>query len=241
MPIFLKEFELLNFVLNIEKETTGKYHQKISDIKLKDLSVSYYKNKTLFYIEKMQIKENLHIIGKNGSGKSTFLRLLNQEIVYNGDFLINNLDLKYYDQNELRKRICYIKSQNYFPNISVLSFITNENPEKIQNLINNFQRFDIQEMLYEWQISLDSKFVNNGSNFSSGQKQIIAILQLLTKDFDLILLDEAFENIDEKNFEFLKKVISNYQKNAIFIEISHSKRYVIEQGETFDIKDISKQ
>ncbi|WP_069098323.1 Mbov_0121 family peptidase domain-containing ABC transporter [Mesomycoplasma ovipneumoniae] len=241
LPIFLKEFELLNFVLNIEKETTGKYHQKISDIKLKDLSVSYYKNKTLFYIEKMQIKENLHIIGKNGSGKSTFLRLLNQEIVYNGDFLINNLDLKYYDQNELRKRICYIKSQNYFPNISVLSFITNENPEKIQNLINNFQRFDIQEMLYEWQISLDSKFVNNGSNFSSGQKQIIAILQLLTKDFDLILLDEAFENIDEKNFEFLKKVISNYQKNAIFIEISHSKRYVIEQGETFDIKDISKQ
>ncbi|MDO6825730.1 cysteine peptidase family C39 domain-containing protein [Mesomycoplasma ovipneumoniae] len=241
LPIFLKEFDLLNFVLNIEKETTGKYHQKISDIKLKDLSVSYYKNKTLFYIEKMQIKENLHIIGKNGSGKSTFLRLLNQEIVYNGDFLINNLDLKYYDQNELRKRICYIKSQNYFPNISVLSFITNENPEKIQNLINNFQRFDIQEMLYEWQISLDSKFVNNGSNFSSGQKQIIAILQLLTKDFDLILLDEAFENIDEKNFEFLKKVISNYQKNAMFIEISHSKRYVIEQGETFDIKDISKQ
>ncbi|WP_341493456.1 Mbov_0121 family peptidase domain-containing ABC transporter [Mesomycoplasma ovipneumoniae] len=241
LPIFLKEFELLNFVLNIEKETTGKYHQKISDIKLKDLSVSYYKNKTLFYIDKMQIKENLHIIGKNGSGKSTFLRLLNQEIVYNGDFLINNLDLKYYDQNELRKRICYIKSQNYFPNISVLSFITNENPEKIQNLINNFQRFDIQEMLYEWQISLDSKFVNNGSNFSSGQKQIIAILQLLTKDFDLILLDEAFENIDEKNFEFLKKVISNYQKNAMFIEISHSKRYVIEQGETFDIKDISKQ
>ncbi|MHA0314628.1 Mbov_0121 family peptidase domain-containing ABC transporter [Mesomycoplasma ovipneumoniae] len=241
LPIFLKEFELLNFVLNIEKETTGKYHQKISDIKLKDLSVSYYKNKTLFYIEKMQIKENLHIIGKNGSGKSTFLRLLNQEIVYNGDFLINNLDLKYYDQNELRKRICYIKSQNYFPNISVLSFITNENPEKIQNLINNFQRFDIQEMLYEWQISLDSKFINNGSNFSSGQKQIIALLQLLTKDFDLILLDEAFENIDEKNFEFLKKVISNYQKNAMFIEISHSKRYVIEQGETFDIKDISKQ
>ncbi|MDW2833920.1 Mbov_0121 family peptidase domain-containing ABC transporter [Mesomycoplasma ovipneumoniae] len=241
LPIFLKEFELLNFVLNIEKETTGKYHQKISDIKLKDLSVSYYKNKTLFYIDKMQIKENLHIIGKNGSGKSTFLRLLNQEIVYNGDFLINNLDLKYYDQNELRKRICYIKSQNYFPNISVLSFITNENPEKIQNLINNFQRFDIQEMLYEWQISLDSKFVNNGSNFSSGQKQIIAILQLLTKDFDLILLDEAFENIDERNFEFLKKVISNYQKNAMFIEISHSKRYVIEQGETFDIKDISKQ
>ncbi|MDO6856685.1 cysteine peptidase family C39 domain-containing protein [Mesomycoplasma ovipneumoniae] len=241
LPIFLKEFELLNFVLNIEKETTGKYHQKISDIKLKDLSVSYYKNKTLFYIEKMQIKENLHIIGKNGSGKSTFLRLLNQEIVYNGDFLINNLDLKYYDQNELRKKICYIKSQNYFPNISVLSFITNENPEKIQNLINNFQRFDIQEMLYEWQISLDLKFVNNGSNFSSGQKQIIALLQLLTKDFDLILLDEAFENIDEKNFEFLKKVISNYQKNAMFIEISHSKRYVIEQGETFDIKDISKQ
>ncbi|UVO16163.1 Mbov_0121 family peptidase domain-containing ABC transporter [Mesomycoplasma ovipneumoniae] len=241
LPIFLKEFELLNFVLNIEKETTGKYHQKISDIKLKDLSVSYYKNKTLFYIEKMQIKENLHIIGKNGSGKSTFLRLLNQEIVYNGDFLINNLDLKYYDQNELRKRICYIKSQNYFPNISVLSFITNENPEKIQNLINNFQRFDIQEMLYEWQISLDSKFVNNGSNFSSGQKQIIAILQLLTKDFDLILLDEAFENIDEKNFKFLKEVILNYQKNAMFIEISHSKRYVIEQGETFDIKDISKQ
>ncbi|XBE79915.1 ATP-binding cassette domain-containing protein [Mesomycoplasma hyopneumoniae] len=189
----------------------------------------------------MRINGNLRIIGKNGSGKSTFLRLLNQDIVYNGEFLINNLDLKYYDQNELRKRICYIKSHNYFPSISVLSFITNENPEKIQNLINNFQRFDIQEMLYEWQISLDAKFVNNGSNFSSGQKQIIALLQLLTQDFDLILLDEAFENIDEKNFEFLKKVITNYQKNAFFIEISHSKRFINEEGEILDIKNISKQ
>ncbi|ADQ90360.1 ABC transporter permease [Mesomycoplasma hyopneumoniae] len=241
LPIFLRELELLNFVLNIDKEAKGKYHQKISDIKLKDLSVSYYKNKTLFYIDKMRINGNLRIIGKNGSGKSTFLRLLNQDIVYNGEFLINNLDLKYYDQNELRKRICYIKSHNYFPSISVLSFITNENPEKIQNLINNFQRFDIQEMLYEWQISLDAKFVNNGSNFSSGQKQIIALLQLLTQDFDLILLDEAFENIDEKNFEFLKKVITNYQKNAFFIEISHSKRFINEEGEILDIKNISKQ
>ncbi|MBG0730937.1 Mbov_0121 family peptidase domain-containing ABC transporter [Mycoplasma sp. 'Moose RK'] len=241
LPIFLKELELLNFILNIEKEEKGKYHQKISDIKLKDLSVSYYGNRTLFHVEKMQIKNNLRVVGKNGSGKSTFLKLLNQEIVYNGEFLINNLDLKYYDKNELRKRICYIKSQNYFPSISVLSFITNENPEKIQNLISNFQRFDIQEMLYTWQISLDTKFINNGSNFSSGQKQIIALLQLLTQNFDLILLDEAFENIDEKNFEFLKKAIKTYQKRAIFVEISHSKRFLNEEGEILDIKNISKQ
>lgn len=241
LPIFLKEVELLNYVLNIDKEKSGNYHEKINDIKLQNVNVAYNGKPNLLYIKKFLITSNVKIVGKNGVGKSTFLKLLNQELEYGGQFMINNLDLNYYDLNQLRNRICYIKNEQYFPSIDVFSFITNNQSEKQKELWLNIQRFDLQDYFVKWQINPENLFINNGSNFSSGQKQIINLLKLLTQEFDLILLDEAFENIDSENFEVLKKIILTYQSKAIIIEVSHSKKFISDQGETIDIETLSKK
>ncbi|WP_434337121.1 Mbov_0121 family peptidase domain-containing ABC transporter [Mesomycoplasma conjunctivae] len=240
LPIFLKEVELLNFILNVDKEKYGNYHQKISDLKFNNLNINYDGGRRLIYIKKLLINSHLKIIGKNGSGKSTLLKLINHEINFSGQFLINNLDISHYDIALLRKNIAFIKNDQYFPAISVISFICNDKNEKMETFFQNIQIFDLQTLFEKWELDLNAHFYNNGANFSSGQKQIILLLKLLTQKFDLILLDEAFENIDENNFAILKKVITTYQADAIFIEISHSQRYLQNQGEKLNIETLSK-
>ena len=78
---------------------------------------------------------------------------------------------------------------------------------------------------------------NNASNVSSGQKQIINILRLFAFKYELIILDEAFENVDRKNIKFLSNRILDYQ-DSIFVEISHSKKYLT-TGKEVDIEDIT--
>jgi hypothetical protein len=63
-------------------------------------------------------------------------------------------------------------------------------------------------------------------NLSSGQRQLINLLQLFCFSYDLILLDEAFENISIDVFAKLKDAIKDFQSEALFIEISHSKKYI---------------
>lgn len=96
----------------------------------------------------------------------------------------------------------------------------------------------MQPLLEQWDIKLDDILYDNAKKFSSGQKQIINCLQLLTKNFDLILLDEAFENISQENFKILKKIIKDFQKDAIFIEVSHSKRYLFSDSRVINVETL---
>lgn len=74
---------------------------------------------------------------------------------------------------------------------------------------------------------------SNGSNLSSGQKQLIIILKLFVKKYDAILLDEIFENIDKNLFFNLKEKILDFQNDAIFIEISHNNNYLKSGNELY--------
>jgi bacteriocin exporter and processing endoprotease C39 len=65
---------------------------------------------------------------------------------------------------------------------------------------------------------------------SSGQRQIINLLKLFCFDYDLILFDEAFENISSDVFPDIKKAILEVQPQALFIEISHNKHYICDKN-----------
>ncbi|QJB71286.1 Mbov_0121 family peptidase domain-containing ABC transporter [Mycoplasma sp. 1654_15] len=237
-PAISKEIEAINFILNVEKEKYGDYTQEIKGIKLKKINCDLIVNKKLFSVKNLEINNNLILTGKNGVGKSTLLKILNLDQEYSGNFLVNDLDLAFYNKEFLRQRIIYLKNENYFPKTDVFSYITYGEKEKVKTFLENIQNFNLLPLLEKWDIKLDDILINNAKNFSSGQKQIINCLQLLTKQFDLILLDETFENISEQNFQILKKIIKEFQNKAIFIEVSHSKKYLFSDSKVVNVENI---
>lgn len=218
-------FEFIVFLA--EENKNERCIQKISTIKINNLSFNYDDRKIFDNIS-LDLDQNIIIEGKNGVGKSTFLKLLyGLYDEYQGNIFINNEDdLKIINLNDFRQKI-YINSNNiYFPNLTIVEFITLKNEKALNTLKHNIEKYNLIELLTYFNLFFDTKIEDGGMNLSSGQRQLINILQLFCFSYDLILLDEAFENISINVFAKLKDAIKDFQSEALFIEISHSKKYI---------------
>ena len=218
-------FEFVVFLA--EENKNERYIQKISNIKIKNLSFNY-DDRQIFNNISLDLNQNIIIEGKNGVGKSTFLKLLyGLYDEYQGNILINNEDdLKIINLNDFRQKI-YINSNNiYFPNLTIVEFITLKNEKALNTLKHNIEKYNLIELLTYFNLFFDTKIEDGGINLSSGQRQLINLLQLFCFSYDLILLDEAFENISINVFTKIKDAIKDFQSEALFIEISHSKKYI---------------
>nr|WP_318027920.1 ATP-binding cassette domain-containing protein [Mycoplasmopsis bovis] len=111
--------------------------------------------------------------------------------------------------------------------------------EKELVLNNNIRDYGLVNIISDANINLNTEIYNNASNLSSGQKQIILLFRLLTKKYKVVMLDEAFENISSDNALMLKNAIRDYQKEALFIEISHSNNFV-HRGKEVNFDEINK-
>ena len=218
-------FEFIVFLA--EENKNERCIQKISNIKINNLSFNY-DDRQIFDNISLDLDQNIIIEGKNGVGKSTFLKLLyGLYDEYQGNILINNEDdLKIINLNDFRQKI-YINSNNiYFPNLTIVEFITLKNEKALNTLKHNIEKYNLIELLTYFNLFFDTTIEDGGMNLSSGQRQLINILQLFCFSYDLILLDEAFENISVNVFAKLKDAIKDFQSEALFIEISHSKKYI---------------
>lgn len=218
-------FEFIIFLA--EENKNERCIQKISTIKINNLSFNYDDRKIFDNIS-LDLDQNIIIEGKNGVGKSTFLKLLyGLYDEYQGNIFINNEDdLKIINLNDFRQKI-YINSNNiYFPNLTIVEFITLKNEKALNTLKHNIEKYNLIELLTYFNLFFDTKIEDGGMNLSSGQRQLINLLQLFCFSYDLILLDEAFENISINVFAKLKDAIKDFQSEALFIEISHSKKYI---------------
>ena len=218
-------FEFVIFLA--EENKNERCIQKISNVKINNLSFNY-DDRQIFNNISLDLNQNIIIEGKNGVGKSTFLKLLyGLYDEYQGNILINNEDdLKIINLNDFRQKI-YINSNNiYFPNLTIVEFITLKNEKALNTLKHNIAKYNLIELLTYFNLFFDTKIEDGGMNLSSGQRQLINLLQLFCFNYDLILLDEAFENISINVFTKLKDAIKDFQSEALFIEISHSKKYI---------------
>lgn len=223
----------LSYVLFIENENTINRTCEIDKIKIidfKDVSFAYT-NKNLFNNKTINITDSTKIIGPNGSGKSTLLKLIyGLYDNYDGKILINGLELKDINLDKYREKIFFNVNNIYFPNEFIVDFITCKNEKALNSLKHNINKFHLTELLNYFNLSWTYKIEDGGVFLSSGQRQIINLLKLFCFDYDLILFDEAFENISSDVFPDIKKAILEVQPQAMFIEISHNKHYICDKN-----------
>lgn len=233
VPVIKQDIELLNFILNFEEEKSidGLICKNINKLSLENYNFSYELGKNLFYINNLTIISNLQISGKNGCGKSTFLKVLATYLSGEGKYNIDDIGSNSYDVENIRNKIYYGANNSFLPNVSILQYITNNEKERIEKLQSNIMKYKLQNIFDSFNVHIEDMIKNNGDNFSSGQKQLIILLPLLIDEFELILLDESFENIDENNFEKIKNILLEIHKGKLFIEISHSKKYLYNESE----------
>lgn len=157
------------------------------------------------------------LYGRNGSGKSVFLKLLSGfyiptegKILYDGKDLNN--ELKY--PNNLRALIetpCFFPDLTGYENLKLLAEITNKIGEKEIN-----SALEIVNLLEE----KDKKY----SKYSLGMKQKLGIAQVIMEDPDIMILDEPFNGVEQKTVDKLIDYFCQKKKeNKIIVICTHIK------------------
>ena len=224
-----------DFSMDIDQ--SSKYDDKFRDIELIELDKIFYQysedesfalNNVSFSINKSSINA---IIGPSGSGKSTLVDIISgYRHPTSGKLLINKIVSDNFGSSLLPSLISYVPQDPQIFDGSIYSHISyglsNTSIEKVKNAA-------ILSGAYEFIKNLPDKFntliIDNGSNFSGGQKQKIDIARALMKDTPILILDEPTSGLDLFSEKDLFKIINNIRQNTnkIIIIISHQPRAVI--------------
>ncbi|PAF55511.1 ABC transporter ATP-binding protein [Mycoplasmopsis agassizii] len=199
--------------ITLEDEAQKLEINSISFNNFKSPHVKTTKHSELNFALNDKVKKIL-IQGRNGIGKSTILNsLLKFNNDYSGQIKINNNDISKIDTSSIYNSLNYIDSHNIVLDLSI-----------DENIAMSYDNLDKTKLLRVKSISkIDFELADkqNIEELSTGQKQRIDIARNLYRDNKILLLDEAFANIDrERAIEIEKSLLEN--KDLKMINISHN-------------------
>tara|TARA_B100001741_G_scaffold312157_1_gene314864 strand:+ start:1886 stop:3631 length:1746 start_codon:yes stop_codon:yes gene_type:complete len=243
-----KKSEILNGIDELKNIKGNIFFDKVSLI-YNDTNIKALDNLSL----NINSGENIGILGKVGSGKTSILDLISR--VYDpdsGSIYIDNINLKKLNINKLRLKIGYVL-QNPF----LFSESISENIKfgKLNSSINEIKKaslnanviFDIKNFPKKF----DTVVGERGLTLSGGQIQRISIARAIIKNPKILLLDDCLSSVDIKTEEEILKNLKKIRKNKTTIIVSHrissikhcdkiiilKKGKIIEQGNHKNLKE----
>lgn len=197
----LEKKTLLNFKLNIDSRS-GK------DVVIINNLNKNFESKNIFENANLQIHygEKIALIGKNGTGKSTLLKIImNEDCEYTGEIKIGQ-----------SVNIGYIPQEIKFEDDN-------------QTILNFFEQFDNRNET-EIRTSL-AKYMFRGndvfkkvSSLSGGEKVRLILAKLLKQNINFLILDEPTNHIDIETRELLEEAIKEYSGTVLFV--SHDRYFI---------------
>ena len=210
---------------------------KISgDLEFKNINFIYEETniKALSDINfKLKKGESLGIIGPVGSGKSTLLELIVRNYdPMSGEILIDNLNLKNHNKNNIRENISYVPQTTFLFSDTIKNNIRFGKNDAQMPEIKKYSKVScISDEIEDFPQKFDSILGERGINLSGGQKQRIALARALIKKPKILLLDDCLSAVD---LETENEITSN-----LLIETGNITKVIVSQR-TSTIKKCNK-
>jgi ABC-type multidrug transport system fused ATPase/permease subunit len=207
----------------VEKRLDNEY-----EIEFHDVSFSYpgNDNKVLDHVScHITMKDKMAVVGRNGAGKTTFIKLLCR--LYEpteGYITLNGVDIRKYDYDEYLKLFGVV-----FQDYSLFAFPVGENVASGRNYDDKkvwecLEESGVADRIKKLPEKLNTplfKYDDNGVEMSGGESQKVAISRALYKDAPFVILDEPTAALDPiSEYEIYSK-FDEMVKNKTSIYISH--------------------
>jgi len=140
------------------------------------------------------------ISAASGSGKTTVINLLLGFLTpQSGCIYIDGKQADTHKRQQYWKKMAYVKQQNYFIHDTILKNITLTDQEYDQAKLDEAISFcGLVPLLSGYPEGINKIVRENGKNLSGGQRQRIALARALYHNFDVLILDEPFGEMDQQ-------------------------------------------
>jgi len=147
--------------------------------------------------------DKIGILGKNGCGKTTFLRILANEIASDTGGIRNRNTLAYMPQE-----IVFVPGQTVY--------------DYFLAQIQSREEYKIYPILEELNLNIDLQ--QTVKSLSGGEQKKLQLARILLQDADLVLLDEPTNHLDQSSLEMLQKRIMEHPGIVLFV--SHDRHFL---------------
>lgn len=216
---------------------------EIEKIEFQGIHYGYLPHEMILKDINLKIKkgEKIKIEGQNGSGKSTFSKILTT--LYHpqsGSILINNRDKKFYDAEKMGEKILLVTNEDILFNDTIYNNITLGKEIELSKILDLAKDINFYDFIASKEDGLEFVINENGKNLSTGQRKKILLLRALFAQTELIILDEVLSGMDIESRNKVESLI-NDDHSKTFIIISHepinnikfTKKYKITNGELY--------
>ncbi|KAM0842046.1 hypothetical protein ACQ4PT_058606 [Festuca glaucescens] len=162
------------------------------------------------------------IVGRTGSGKSTLIQALFRIVDPTvGRILVDDVDVCTIGLHDLRSRLSIIpQDPTMFEGTlrSNLDPLGEYNDNQIWGALDNCQ---LGDEVRKKELKLDSPVIENGENWSVGQRQLVCLGRVILKRTKILVLDEATASVDTATDNLIQKTLRENFSEATVITIAH--------------------
>ena len=172
----------------------------------------------------VHIKPNevVGIIGSTGSGKTTLVQLIPRLYdVTKGELLIDGINIKNYDINELRKQIAFVTQESILFSGTISSNIRQgKDDASIDEMEEAATYAAARNFIQERDNQYESEVLQQGTNLSGGQRQRVSLARAFVRQPKILILDDSTSAVDAKSEALIKDSINKLSKQMTTIIIA---------------------
>ena len=167
--------------------------------------------------------EVIGIVGRSGSGKSTFAKLVQRLYTPEGGrLLVDGIDISLIDAAQLRRQVGVVLQDNLLFNRSVRENIAITDPAApIEAVLRVAQLAGAHEFISELPEGYDTVVGEQGSSLSGGQRQRVAIARALFTNPRILIFDEATSALDYESEAIIQRNMADICQGRTVLIIAH--------------------
>lgn len=234
--IYTESFRSFMNFLPTKNNSKCTLSQSIGEIVFDNLSFTY-PTSTIKTLQQINIKINhgkhIALVGRNGVGKSTIIKLLSGLYTsFEGEISINNIKIESLNLSSLISVM--FQEVNIYP-FSIIENITltpaeDSDLKKVEKILKQVDLWDkISSLPNTYNHSITREFDNEGVYFSGGELQKIALARVLYKDSPIVIFDEPSSSID---------TISEKQIFDLCLDLLHEKTIIFITHKLNNVKNM---
>ncbi len=183
------------------------------------------------------------IVGPTGAGKSTLIKLISRFYDIgddNGSISIDQINIKDLRKEDLRKVIGMVPQDSFLFNGTILDNLyyglPADTPREVNEKVLEITKFlGLHNFIEHMPEKYETVLIENASNLSVGQRQLIAFARVLMLDPSILILDEATSSVDPYTETLIQDALEKIKKGRTTIIIAHRLSTIKNADEIFVI------